>query len=172
MYHYYFIDFRIFHHLVKNPDGTDIFNPCGEFRWCPEDTVSQIHSPHIHVDAPGIFSDLLRAVQMLKREWVRKATGSYRTCSLLDKTAALVPEFAVEDPPSVELQPWFLHLLWRTCLWTEHWWWLLLHCNIILFLCDKWTMNWNSIETSVLYFSNNSHMIIKCTGTPHILFCV
>ena len=46
-----------------------IFNPCGEFRWSPEGTVSQIHSPHLHVGAPGIFSDLLRSVQMLKREW-------------------------------------------------------------------------------------------------------
>ena len=36
---------------------------------------------------------------MLKREWVRKATGSYRTYSISGKTAALVPEFAVEDLP-------------------------------------------------------------------------
>ena len=46
-------DFRIFD-LVKNPDGTDI-NPCGEFRWGPEDPISQIHSPHPHVGAPGSF---------------------------------------------------------------------------------------------------------------------
>ena len=38
----------------KNPDGTDIY-PCGEFRWSPEGPVSQIHSPHLHVGAPGIF---------------------------------------------------------------------------------------------------------------------
>ena len=31
---------------------------------------------------------------------VRKATGSYRTYSIPGKTAALVPEFAVEDLPS------------------------------------------------------------------------
>ena len=36
--------------------------------------------------------------------------GSYRTYSMPGKTAALVPEFAVEDLPSVELQPRFLHL--------------------------------------------------------------
>ena len=35
-----------------------IFNPCGEFRWNPEGPVSQIHSPHLHVGAHGIFSDL------------------------------------------------------------------------------------------------------------------
>ena len=45
-----------------------IFNPCGEFRWSPEDPVSQIVSPHLYVGAPGIFSDLLRSVQMLKRD--------------------------------------------------------------------------------------------------------
>ena len=36
---------------------------------------------------------------------MRKATGSYRTYSNPGKTAALVPEFAVEDLPSAELQP-------------------------------------------------------------------
>ena len=40
--------------LVKNYDGL-IFNPCGEFRWSPEGTASQIHSPHLHAGAPGIF---------------------------------------------------------------------------------------------------------------------
>ena len=46
-----------------------IFNPCGEFRLSREGPVIQIHSPHLHVGAPGIFSDLLRFVKMLKREW-------------------------------------------------------------------------------------------------------
>ena len=41
---------------------------------------------------------------------VRKATGSYRTYSIPGKIAALVPEFAVEDLPSAELQRRFLHL--------------------------------------------------------------
>ena len=75
-----------------------IFNPCAEFRWSPEDPVSQIHSPQLHVAAPGIFSDLLRFVQMLKREWVRK-TGSNRTYLSI-----------------VKLQPRFLSLQWKTCL--------------------------------------------------------
>ena len=77
-----------------------IFNPwCGEFRWSPEGPVSQIHSPHLHAGAPGITSDLLRSVQMLKREWVKKATKSYRNYSSL-----------------VKLQPWFQSLWWKTCL--------------------------------------------------------
>ena len=31
---------------------------CGKFLWIPKDPVSQIHSPHPQVGAPGIFSDL------------------------------------------------------------------------------------------------------------------
>ena len=72
-----------------------IFNPCGEFRWSPEDPVSQIHSPHLQVGAPGIFSDLLRSVQALKRE------GG---------------EAAISIQSMVKLQPWFLSLQWKTCL--------------------------------------------------------
>ena len=45
---------------------------------------------------------------MLKREWVRKSTGNYRTYSIPGKTAALVPQFVVEDLPSSELHPRFL----------------------------------------------------------------
>ena len=41
---------------------------------------------------------------------LRKATGSYRTYSIPDKTVTLVPEFAVEDLPLAELQPTFLRL--------------------------------------------------------------
>ena len=83
-----------------------IFNPCGEFRWSTEGPVSKIHSPHFHAGAPGIFSDLLRSVQILERErereresGVRKTTGSYRTYLSL-----------------VELQLWFLSLQWKTSL--------------------------------------------------------
>ena len=52
-----------------------IFNPCGEFRWSPEGPVSQIHSPHLLVGAPGIFSGLfgfLGFFQMIKRERERQ----------------------------------------------------------------------------------------------------
>ena len=52
-----------------------IFNPRGEFRWSREGLVSQIHSPHIHAGAPVIFSDLLRSVQMIQREWDAKSNG-------------------------------------------------------------------------------------------------
>ena len=58
-----------------------MFNHCSEFQWSPEGPVRQIHT-HLHSGAPGIFSNLLRSVQMLK---------SYRTYSSL-----------------VKLQPWFL----------------------------------------------------------------
>ena len=47
---------------------------------------------------------------MLKRQWVRKATGSYRTYSIPCKTAAWVPEFVLEDLLSAKLQPRFLRL--------------------------------------------------------------
>ena len=85
-----------------------IFKPYGEFRWSP---VSQIHSHHILVGAPGIFTDLLRSVQMIKREsGVRKETGSYPIYSIPGKTEALVPELAVGDLSLAELQPRFLRL--------------------------------------------------------------
>ena len=81
------------------------FNLFGEFRRSPEGPVSQIHSHHLHVGAPGIFLDLLRSVQMLMREsGVRKATGNYSIYSIPSKTAALVPEFVVGDLPSADLQ--------------------------------------------------------------------
>ena len=76
-----------------------IFNPCGIFLWSPEDPVSQIHSPHHRVGTSGIFSDLLRSVQMLTREWGAESNGKLPHLSIPSKTAAWVPEFAVEDLP-------------------------------------------------------------------------
>ena len=91
-----------------------IFSPCGEFQCSPEGPFSQIHSPHLHAGAPGIFSDLLRSVQMLKKEWGAESNGKLprlfihsKTATLesavedlpLDRTATLVPEFAVKDVP-------------------------------------------------------------------------
>ena len=49
-----------------------------------------------------------------------KETGSYSTYSIPNKTAALVPEFAVEALSSAELQPRFLRLQRRTRPWAEH----------------------------------------------------
>ena len=43
---------------------------------------------------------------MLKREWVAENNGKLTHLFNLGKTAALVPEFAVEDVLSEELQPW------------------------------------------------------------------
>ena len=76
-----------------------IFNTSGEFRWNPEGSVSQIHSPHLHIGAPGIFSDLLRSVQMQKSEWGAESNGKLPHPFFPSKTAALVPEFLVEDLP-------------------------------------------------------------------------
>ena len=64
-----------------------------------ESTVSQIHSPHFHASAPGIFSDLLKSVQMPKREWGEESNGMLPHLSFPSKTAAWVPEFSVEDLP-------------------------------------------------------------------------
>ena len=45
---------------------------------------------------------------MLKREWGAERNGKLSHLFIPGKTAALVPEFAVEDLLSAELQPWFL----------------------------------------------------------------
>ena len=66
-------DFRI-SDLVKNPDGTDV-SPLGQISVSPEGPVRHIHSPHLLVGAAGIFSDILRSVQMLKREWGAESNG-------------------------------------------------------------------------------------------------
>ena len=97
-----------------------IFNPCGEIQWSPEGPVRQIQSPHLHVGTPVIFSDLLRSDLTLRREWGAESNGKLPHLFIPGKTAILVPEFAVEDLPSAELQPWFLHMQWRTCPWAEH----------------------------------------------------
>ena len=61
--------------------------------------VGQIHSPQLHIGAPGIFSGLLRSVQMLKREWGAESNGKLPHLSIPSKTAAWVPEFALKDLP-------------------------------------------------------------------------
>ena len=45
--------------------------------------------------APGIFSDLLRSVQMLKREWGVESNGKLPHLFIPSKPATLVNEFAV-----------------------------------------------------------------------------
>ena len=76
-----------------------IFNPCSEFRLSPEGPVILIHSAHLQAGAPGIFSDLLRSVQILKRKRGAESNGKLPHLSIHSKTAAWVPEFAVEDLP-------------------------------------------------------------------------
>ena len=61
--------------------------------------VSQIQSPHLQAGAPGIFTDLLRSVEMLKREWCAESNGKLPQLFIPGKTAAFVPEFAVVDLP-------------------------------------------------------------------------
>ena len=97
-----------------------IFNPRGEFRWSPEGPISQIHSPHLLAGDPGIFSDLLGSVKMLKREWGAENNAKLPHLFILSKIVVMVPELAVGDLPSAELQPWFLRMLLRTCPWAEH----------------------------------------------------
>ena len=75
-----------------------IFNPYGEFRWSPEDLVSQIHSPHLHVATLGIFSDLLRSVQTLKREWGAENNGNLSHLFIPSKTATLCSWVWGESP--------------------------------------------------------------------------
>ena len=72
------------------------FNLCGEFRLSPEDPVSQINSLHLLAEAPGIFSDLLTSVQMLKREWGTESNGKLLHLFIPSKTATLVSQFAVK----------------------------------------------------------------------------
>ena len=68
-----------------------IFNHCGEFRWSAEGPVSQIHSTHLHAGSPGIFSDLLISVQMLKREWCAESKGNRQHIFITSKTATFGP---------------------------------------------------------------------------------
>ena len=94
-----------------------IFSPYGEFRWSPEGPVSQIHSPHLHVGAPGIFSDILRSVQMLKREWGVESNGNLQHLFIPCKLQLCL---RWKTCPWTELQPWFVLLQWNTCPWAEH----------------------------------------------------
>ena len=100
-----------------------IFNPCGEFRWS-EGPVSLIHSPHLLVSAPGIFSDLLRFVQMLNREWDAESNRKLPHLFIPSKTATWVLSLQWKTCLWAKLQSLCLSLQWRTCPWAEHcWWW-------------------------------------------------
>ena len=106
-----------------------LFDPCGEFRWSPEGPSSQIHSPHLHIGAPGIFLVLLRSVQMLNREWGAKSNGKLFIPS---KTAIFIPEFAVEDLPLYRTATLIPAIAvknlpsGKTLWWWWWWWWLMM----------------------------------------------
>ena len=124
-----------------------IFNPWGEFRWSPEGlVVSQIHSPHLHVGAPGNFSDILRSVQMLERDWGSESNGKLPHLFIPRKTATLVPAFTVEDLPldrTTTLVPEFAMKdlpLGRT-LCCCCWWYKILGF-------DMWNMKQNDLKMS------------------------
>ena len=68
-----------------------------EFQWSPEGPVSQTHPPHLQAGAPRIFSNLLRSVQMLKKEWGAERNGKLPHLFIHSKTSTFVPEFAEED---------------------------------------------------------------------------
>ena len=67
----------------------------GEVR---SDQLAKFYSPHLHAGAPGIFSDVLRSVQMLKREWSAESNGKLPHLFIPSKTVTMIPEFAVDDP--------------------------------------------------------------------------
>ena len=79
--------------------------------------------------SPGLFSDLLRSVQMIKREWGAESYGKLPHLIIPSKTATLVPEFAVEYLPfdrTTTLVSAFAMKdipLGRTRSWCWWWWW-------------------------------------------------
>ena len=73
-----------------------IFNPYGEFQRSPEAQLAKSSPPQW---GPGIFSDLLRSVQMIKREWGVESNGKLLHLFIPSKTAPLVTVFAVKDLP-------------------------------------------------------------------------
>ena len=113
-----------------------IFNPYSEFRWSPEDPISQVHSPLLHVGAPGIFSDLWRPVKMLNRE-----------CGCGKQYKAIAPIQSL-----VKLQPRFLNLQGKTCLWAElQPWCLSLQWRTLMMIytgCKRYRLPKNMGDTS------------------------
>ena len=110
-----------------------ILNACGEFRWSPYGSVSQNYSPHLHIGAPGISSDLSRSFQMLKREWGAESNRKLPHLFIPSKTVTLVPEFVEEDLPldrTATLVPAFAvkDLPFGRTLWWWWWWWCINPC--------------------------------------------
>ena len=72
-----------------------IFNPYGDFRWSPEVSVSQFHSPRLHAEPLGSFK-MMKREREREREWGATSNGKLPHLFIPSKTATLVPEFAVE----------------------------------------------------------------------------
>ena len=72
-----------------------MFNHCGEFRWSPE--PNPLSSPPCW--GLWIFSDVLRSVQMLKREWCAENNGKLPHLFIPSKSATFIPAFAMEGLP-------------------------------------------------------------------------
>ena len=70
-----------------------IFNPCCEFLRSPK---AQLAKSSL-LTSPVIFSDLLRSVQMLKREWGAESNVKLPHLLIPSKAATLVLEFELED---------------------------------------------------------------------------
>ena len=91
--------------LIWSKTLMELILTCGEFLWSPEDPVRQIHFPRPHVAVPGMFSDILSSVHILKGEWDAESNGKLPQLFIPGKTAALVHEFAVEDLPRQNRSP-------------------------------------------------------------------
>ena len=63
---------------------------------------------------------LLRSIQMLKREWGVESSGKLHTYSSLVKLQPWFLSLRCKTCLWAELQPWCLNLLWKTCPWAEH----------------------------------------------------
>ena len=90
-----------------------IFNPFvnfGEVRSALLAKSTLLTSTLVPLGSIRSFKVCSDAKERERESGVRKATGSYRNYSIPGKTAALIPEFAVEELPSAELQPRFLRL--------------------------------------------------------------
>ena len=95
--------------LVKNPDVTDL-TPVVNFGEVRRAQLAKSTLLTSTLGPPGIFSDLLRCIQMLHREWGAESNGKLPYLFVPCKTATLVREFVVEDLSSAELLPTFLPL--------------------------------------------------------------
>ena len=118
-----------------------IFNPCDEFWLSLEGPVSQIHSAYLHIGATGIFSDLLKSVQMLKRVGYgkqRKATAAIQSM--------------------VKLQPYFLSLRWKTCLHQN--------CSLGSCTCSEGPSLGQNTKMMIYIYHHN-----ECSAQGEVLHC-